>query len=150
MKPTWILVADSSRARIFTAATPSAPLEELEDLTHPESREHEQDLVTDLPGKHRNDTGIGAHGFQDEVEPKEQETINFAKYLARHLDDNRKKNRFQRLILVAAPSFLGLLRNELPDTTRKTVIYTLDKNLTQHTPEDIRAHLPEYLPHDVA
>ena len=146
MKPTWIVVADSSRARIFTAATPSAPLEELEDLTHPESREHEQELVTDLPGKHRNDTGIGAHGFQDEVEPKEQETIRFAKFLARHMDEGRKQKRYQQMIIVAAPSFLGRLRNEMTDPTRKLVVYELDKNLTQQTPEDIRSHLPEYLP----
>jgi len=145
MKPTWILVADSSRARIFTTDSSTSPLQEIETLAHPESREHEQEMTSDLPGKHQNDTGIGAHGFQDEIEPKQQEMIRFANALANHLDEARKQNRFKQLLIVAAPSFLGLLRKELPEPTQKLVAFELDKNLTQHGPEDIRKHLPEHL-----
>jgi len=64
MKKTWILVADSSKARLFTVESASGPLIEVRDFLHPESRMHEQELTTDLPGKHRNDTGVGAHGFE--------------------------------------------------------------------------------------
>ena len=50
MKPTWILVADSSRARIFSAETPSSALIEINTLAHPQGRLHEQNLSSDLPG----------------------------------------------------------------------------------------------------
>ncbi|OYV16075.1 MAG: Host attachment protein [Methylococcaceae bacterium NSP1-1] len=36
MKSTFILVADNVRARIFTAETPSSPLQEIEALAHTE------------------------------------------------------------------------------------------------------------------
>jgi protein required for attachment to host cells len=146
MKPTWILVADSSRARIFSADTPSAPLKEINSLAHPEGRVHEQNLTSDLPGHHSDTTGAGRHGFQDETEPKEQEVIDFAKHIAKHLEQARSTNKFKQLLIVAAPAFLGTLRSELSDQTRKMVSIELDKNLTQQKPEDIRSHLPEYLP----
>ena len=146
MKPTWILVADSSRARIFTTKTPSAPLQEIETLAHPESRVHEQQITSDLPGRHQNDTGIGAHGYQDEIEPKEQEVIAFARQIAKHLEQARNNNKFKQLIVVAAPAFLGTLRTQLSEQTKNLVKIELDKNLTQHSAEEIRGHLPEYLP----
>ena len=146
MKPTWILVADSSRARIFSADTPSAPLKEINSLAHPEGRIHEQNMTSDLPGHHSDTSGAGRHGFQDEVEPKEQEVIDFAKQIAKHLEKARNTNKFNQLLIVAAPAFLGTLRTQLSDQTRKMVSIELDKNLTQQKPEDIRSHLPEYLP----
>ncbi len=146
MKPTWILVADSSRARIFSAETPSSALIEINTLAHPQSRLHEQNLSSDLPGHDSDKTGTGRHGFQDETEPKEQEVIDFAKQISKHLDQARNSNKFKQLLIVAAPAFLGTLRNQLTDQTRKLVSIEMDKNLTQHKAEEIRGHLPEYLP----
>ncbi|MCW8855424.1 MAG: host attachment protein, partial [Gammaproteobacteria bacterium] len=51
MSTTWVVVADSSRARIFTAETSTSALQEIETLAHPEGRLHEQALSSDLPGK---------------------------------------------------------------------------------------------------
>ena len=149
MKPTWILVADSSRARSFSAESPSSPLIEINTLAHPQSRIHEQNLSSDLPGHDSDKSGSGRHGFQDEIEPKEQEVIDFAKQIAKHLDQARNNNKFKQLLIVAAPAFLGTLRNQLTDQTRKMVSIEMDKNLTQQRAEDIRGHLPEYLPNTV-
>ena len=146
MKPTWVLVADSSRARIFSADTPSAPLKEINTLAHPEARLHEQNLTSDLPGHQGDSSGSGRHGFTDEIEPKEQEIIDFAKHIAKHLEQARATNKYKQLLIVAAPAFLGTLRNQLSDQTRKMVSIELDKNLTQQKPEEIRSHLPEFLP----
>lgn len=146
MKPTWILVADSSRARIFTATTRTGPLQELEDVAHPEGREHEQNMTSDLPGRDSSRVGGERHSFQDETEPKEQETIDFAKHIAHHLDEARKAGKYEQLIIVAAPKFLGTLRAQLPEPTSKLIALEIDKNLTQHDPADIRKHLPELLP----
>ena len=49
-------------------------------------------------------------------------------------------------LIVAAPAFLGTLRNQLSDQTRKLVSIEMDKNLTQQKADVIRGHLPEYLP----
>lgn len=145
MKSTWILVAESSRARIFSIDSATGPLVEIETLAHPEGREHEQDMTSDLPGHDSNKTGAGRHAFGDETEPKEQEVINFAKRIAKHLDAARTNGRMLQLVIVAAPAFLGKLRSELNQETSKLIIHEVDKNLSQHGPEDIRHHLPKFI-----
>lgn len=139
MKSKLILVADSSRARLFTTDMLTLPIEEVETLAHPEGRMHEQEMTSDLPGK---DSG---HGFQDQTEPKEQQQLDFAKRIARHLDDAHKKNKFKYLLVVAAPAFLGLLRSQFSDQITKAVCFELDKNLTTHSIDDIQKHLPRSL-----
>ncbi len=146
MKSTWILVADSTHARIFTAETPSSALVEIEGLTHAESRLHDQELTTDLPGKIKSADG-GGHAFEQPTDPKRHEADNFAHYLTKLLEGAYIENKFEQLLIVAEPTFLGLLRNCLPDKIKKLVCFELDKNITMHSTEDIRKHLPAYLPH---
>ena len=50
MKRTWVLVADSCRARIFSADKSNGPISEIETLAHPEARLHERDITSDVPG----------------------------------------------------------------------------------------------------
>lgn len=147
MKPVFIVVADNSRARIFTAESSSAELLEIETMSHPEGRQHEQDMVSDLPGKDAAKGGAGGHAYEDKNSPKQQQTIDFAKRVAHYLDDARAQNRLQQLLLVAAPAFLGELRNQLSTETRDCIVFELDKNLAQHSVDDIRHHLPEFLTH---
>lgn len=146
MKTTWILVADNSHARIFTAQSPSSALQEIETLAHPESRLHEQELTSDLPGKAGGADAGSGHAYQAKSDPKDNEADRFARDIARHLQHALDAGRFEQLMVVASPSFLGTLRGHLSDQTRKRVCYELDKNIALHRPEDIRAHLPEYLP----
>ncbi|MCG6936142.1 MAG: host attachment protein [Proteobacteria bacterium] len=146
MKSTWILVADSSRARIFTTDTRSGPLQELETLAHPEGREHEQNMTSDLPGRDSSRMGGERHSFQDETDPKEYESNEFARHIAQHLDSARKAGDYDQLIIVAAPKFLGSLRSNLTEPSGRLIALEINKNLTQHDAADIRKHLPEYLP----
>jgi protein required for attachment to host cells len=146
MKSTWILVANNTEARIFTAKTPSSPLEEIGDFAHTENRSHDREMTTDLPGKIRGEGGIGGHAFEQPTDPKKHEAENFAHYIADHLDDAHNQNQFEQLLIIAEPSFLGLLRDHLPEQVKKLVCFELDKNITTHSAEDIRNHLPKYLP----
>ncbi len=141
MKLTWIVVADSSRARILNARTASK-IEEIMNFAHPEGRLHEQELTTDLPGKDANKGAPGKHGFQDKIEPKQQEAIDFAKQIARYIDDALDENKFEQLMIVAEPSFLGIFRKQLSDEVRDRISFELDKNITTHSVDDICKHLP--------
>lgn len=145
MKPMMIVVADSSRARIFTADSTRSPLNEIETIAHPEGRIHEQDLVSDMPGKDSGKGGGGDHAYQEKIEPKKQEMIEFAKRIADYLDDARKANKLNKLLIVAAPAFLGELRNHLSTQTSEKIVFELDKNLAHHDVEDIREHLSKFL-----
>lgn len=145
MKLTWVLVADSTRARIFTADTPSSSLEEIEDFSHTEGRLHDREITSDLPGKIKS-VGGGGHAFEQPTDPKKHEADVFAHRVAKYLEDAHNTNRFEQLMIVAGPSFLGLLRNQLPEQIIKLVRFELDKEITMLSATDIRQHLPEYLP----
>ncbi|TRX03823.1 host attachment protein [Candidatus Methylobacter oryzae] len=145
MKSTWILVSDNSRARIFTAATPSSALEEIEDFSHSEGRLLDREITTDLPGKIKSADG-GGHAFEQPTDPKKHEADVFAHRVTRHLEDAHNANKFEQLLIIAEPSFLGLLRNHLSEQVKRRVCFELDKNITTHSSADIRQHLPEHLP----
>jgi len=146
MTYTWVIVADSTRARIFNAESSSADLSETEGLLHPESRLHDRDITADLPGRSFDSKGSGRHAMEPPTDPKQELAIEFARTIARHLEASRVKRDYEQLVIVAAPSFLGLLRDQLNSACRKLVAFELNKNLVQQTPEEIRAHLPKLLP----
>ena len=146
MSQTWVVVADSSRARVFTVQTPRGPLQELESLVHPEGRLHEQDLTTDLPGRAFDSSGDGGrHAMGQSVAPKEHEIQKFAKHVSERLEAARIEGKYDKLILVAAPKFLGQLRQNLSASAAALVFQEIAKNLSQHDAADIRRHLPERL-----
>lgn len=139
----WVLVADSSRARLLGTDSAHGELGEIQDFVHPESRVHEQKISSDLPGS-RHGAG-GLHHVDSQTGIKEQESIDFAKHLGRELNALRNRHKLDRLWIVAEPRFLGHLRQELDDEVSKLVSGEVDKDLLQHGIDDIRAHLPERL-----
>jgi protein required for attachment to host cells len=145
MKSTFILVADNVRARIFTAETPSSPLQEIEALAHTEGRLHDREITSDFPGKIKGEGSVG-HAFEQPTDPKKHEADNFAHRIAQYLEEAHHANKFEQLLIIAEPSFLGLLRNQLTEQIKKRVCFELDKNITTHSLDDIRKHLPTYLP----
>ncbi len=146
MAKTWVVVADSTRARIFRTETARDPLEEIETLTHPKAGTHDGDPPRALPGRSFDRAGHGRHAMESPTDPRKVEAVFFARRIAHHVDAARARHAFQHLILVAAPAMLGLLRDKLARETLKQVVLEVDKNLVKERPEVIRAHLPEYLP----
>lgn len=142
MKANWVLVADSSRARFFSMQGAQAELQEFEDDIHPGSRQHDRNITSDLPGKDSGVAGAGGHAYQEQTDPKEYESMAFAKELASHLEEAHNGGEYGQLMIVAAPAFLGELRKQMSDQVKQTVSFELDKNLTTHSAEDIRSHLP--------
>lgn len=141
----WILAADSGRARIFSTDTATGPLKEVQDLVHPEARVHPKDTASDEPGSTYDRVGQGRHPMGKAVDPKEQEAIRFAKEVCQRLDGARNAGEFDKLYVVAAPAFLGVLREAMSEPTRRLVAGEVSKNLAAHRPEEIRSHLPERL-----
>ncbi len=146
MKLTWLVVADNSKARIFSVDSRMGPIDEIESIMHTEARLHEQEMTSDLPGRSNGKGGGGGHAYQDEVSPKEQENINFARKIATELDAARKGGKFKQLMLVAAPGFLGNLRNQLTTQTQNLACFELAKNMSHMSAKEIRNLLPERLP----
>ena len=145
MKPIMIVVADSVLARIFTAETSRSPLVEIDSLTHAEGRLHDRDLTSDLPGKAAGSASAGGHVYAPSTDPKEHERSEFARRIAEYVENARKTSQISSLLLVAAPTMLGELRSNLSDETKKQIVDTLGKNLTDKSAEDIRSHFSKSL-----
>jgi protein required for attachment to host cells len=130
MKATWIVVADQSRARIFTLHIPDRTAHQLEQFDNPEGRAHNRDLVTDGDGRYfgKGDRHQGNAATPGES-AVEHEVELFAKRLATHLEKCRMEQKFERLRLVAAPKFLGLLRNNLTKEVTKLVEDSVAKDV---------------------
>ena len=129
----WILVCDAGRARLFQMEQADR-LQLLEELEHPASRARIRDLMADANGRkpngqpgHRNNHRPGA---APDTDAKEVEAMKFAQELAERLDKGRVEHRFDRLVLVAPPHFLGLLKATLDNQVQKLLAHTVDKDLT--------------------
>jgi len=144
MSKLWVVVADQSKARIFTVADPRGALLDVGKLEHPQAREHEQTLTSDRPGRSFDSKGQGRHAMGSSVDPARQETIYFAKQVADHVRAAHNEGRCDRLLLVAGPPLLGLLREDLK-TSSGMKISEIEKNLGQYDALEIRKHLPERL-----
>lgn len=163
MAENWIVVANNSGARIFASA-PAAPrlkdsryhknnaassppsrLEEREVLDHPRGRMKAHAIDADRPGRAFQSAGKMRHSKTREVDPKTQEAIAFARRVAERLESARRLGEVERLILVAAPEFLGLLRENFSAELRRIIEQEFSLDLYQMKPQEIRAHLPESL-----
>lgn len=141
MSRIWVLVAESSRAKLFSAENRKAPLVEIGDFAHPEARLHEGDLVSDQSGSDGGSVGQGRHVLDNKTSARDIERTEFARNLAHRLEAARKEKAFDRVVLIAPPSFLGLLRDNLSDEVMERVTEQIDKNLVQQPAHVVREHL---------
>jgi protein required for attachment to host cells len=125
MATTWIVAADESRARMLQVTGQRERLTEIEDLQNPAGRLQNRELESDargrFPGGNTEEPQTGAAEHQSEL---------FAKRVAGYLDQARIEHRFDQLVLVAPPKFLGALRKELHKELEKLVADELPKDLS--------------------
>lgn len=125
---TWVVLADSSRARILrTDAALTEPPEVVAELVNPAGRLRESELVED--GGHSRGSGPGARSDAGTPSARDTEVERFAKQIADILADARRARRYDGIVLAAPPKFLGQLRRQLDPVTLQQVHTTIDKEL---------------------
>ncbi|UPG72362.1 host attachment family protein [Roseomonas gilardii subsp. gilardii] len=77
----------------------------------------------------------------EDQSPKETGEATFAKQIAQTLQAMKLQNGFEALVVVADPQTLGQLREAMHKAVESSVVKSLDKDLTGHTPEEIAAAL---------
>jgi len=127
---TWILVADSSRARIFAASQRGKPWNLVEELKHPESRERTAEIDPTERGKQGQSFGYGSPAMEPKTAPRLVELQHFAAELARKLDAGLKHGNYGALVLAASPKFLGHLKGILDKQVAKCITAAIDKDYT--------------------
>ncbi|WP_043531014.1 host attachment protein [Litchfieldella xinjiangensis] len=126
---TYIVVSDAARARVF--AQSAGALQEVDTLVHPESQRHAGDLRTGGKGEVDQSVGDGRNQSDASVTTMEKHSMTFAKEVADYLYQARTQHKADEFVLVAAPKFLGDLRDKLDKPTRDLVTREIDKDLSK-------------------
>ena len=145
-----IVVANQVEARFYDTLGPTRTLMPAGSLRNPLARLHDQDLESDRPGRVFNFAAApgrrrGAsprHGANGERSTHQHVVERFARRIGEDLRRAHNAGRFDRLVLVAAPAFLGRLRRSLPAGLRNCLAATFGKDLVNQPDFDVRDYLP--------
>jgi protein required for attachment to host cells len=138
-----IVVADQAEAIFYDAASLRARPIEVGRISDPVAHLHNRDLMSDRPGRSYESVGGQRHAIAREDDPRRREAVRFAKRISRRLDDARRKDEFDELVVVAGPPFLGMMRGELSRPTRQRVVHEIHKDLVHSPVESLQRHMPE-------
>jgi len=147
MNSTWIVVAHEAGARFFEHQSRGEGLELVEEIEHPDGRARDRDMASDRPGRSfRKSSGDPSRASMGQSEgPHDRAVSDFARALADKLKDARMQNRYKRLVLVAPPRFLGLLRSSLDGPTAQLVMVSLDKDFAASKQSELVERLSEVI-----
>ena len=137
----WILVANASRARLFSADATGDDWKLIDDFFHEESRAHAGDLA-----EQRDNPNAGTlHKPQPENEPQARKDIEFnrfARELCQRLERGVDSHAFEQLVIAAPPGFLGMLRKELSQKVQQRVVMDLNSDFTNVPERELHGRIP--------
>ena len=134
----WMIVANGSCMKLFKFRERERTLERPSVTLHPESTLMQKDFDSDKKGKPPR-----GYGHDPEtMSTKKIEEKKFAKEISHFLKESFEKKEFERLYIAASPTFLGLLREELPKDILNHIAEETNKDLTKVPSSEIWGHFP--------
>ena len=143
MQTRWVVVTDSTRARIFEKKGANQPLHEFEDLYHPAAYENQDELEHHTRGRFHDVGTRHSHTDDPSVSPLTHQNDLFAKSIALYLDKGRKDAKYHRLYLISSPHFLGLLRNKLGKEVNRLIENEWSQELSDLSADEVENFLKE-------
>ena len=143
MKPvvTWILLANTRQVSVMVNRGPGKGLAQLngKSLTSQEA-----DLPRDKAGVSHSIGGPGVSAVE-QADPQHKIDAAFAKSVAQWLSKERAAKEFDRLIVVAGPHMLGLLRAALSSDVQAVLIAEIAKDLSGQSVEAVTSHIDDFI-----
>jgi len=126
----WVVVADESTAIVYARDTRSGPLRKLFSLENKAARMKTEQLISDSGGRGFDSMGKGRHTMTNEKsDPKKHAASMFAKQVAERIGKVMHDGSCRGFALVAAPRFLGVLRDAVSVATSAEPYATVDKEV---------------------
>jgi len=124
----WVINSNSNTYRIYEYNKRQSKLNLLKEIQHPENKLHNIDIVSDRSGRYKSNGG--AHGaYASPSDPKEVKYDDFMRELARELNQERNKNSYEKLIIIAPAHVNGLLMQHIDKHVKELIICNLNKDL---------------------
>jgi protein required for attachment to host cells len=150
--PVLVAAIDGSKARFLILAAAGVPgldpisqLIEYDGITLPEGELLGEELWSSTKtGRNRGPKGQ-SHSYDDHREHHELEfERHFAREIASQMNQLLQEHQIRKVLLVAAPQILGIMREALTSALPHTIQITdLNKDLTQLTAYEIHKYLAE-------
>lgn len=145
---TRIVVADQSEADFYDRRGRGA-LKPAGRLADPKARLHDRELMSDRPGRvfermasAKGRKGAAArHSADGGRSPRKHRAEVFARKIVGELRKAQRSGSFDRLVIIAAPAFLGLLRAAMPKTLRESIVSEIPKDLVRQDAAAVRRQL---------
>lgn len=144
-KTTWILVANGTHAFIALNQGLGSGIEKDLEAEFQGQNVPDREIMSDAPGRSFDSVGQGRHAMEWPTDPQRNNQQALAREIAAHIDAGAKRNKFDRLVLVAAPQMLGELRKCLSNAAKAKIAGELPKNLTQVPLHKLPDHLREIM-----
>lgn len=111
---TWLVVADGGRARVFKTPGLTLDLQEIEDLIN---ADHTGTMLT------------------------EKDREKFAKRVSDYVEQGRLHQLYGRLRLAIEPKFLGMVKANLSEQTRRLIFEQISEDLSTLNSRELEARL---------
>lgn len=140
-----VIVADEALAIFYRRTKRRSPLREHSRYENEAARARTEDLISDRGGRSFDSHGQGRHTMAgDKDAPKQHLAEAFARQIAEQVASELHRGSCNGYALVAAPKFLGTLRNQLASRVNVEPYATIDKHVVGQ-PEDAIAALLDKL-----
>jgi protein required for attachment to host cells len=142
----WIIIADASRARLFSIPPHRRSLDPVRTLENPLGRAHSHELGGDVPGRlHKGMTGIGS-AFQPHTDQHAAEVRHFVQELVDVLQAAFDKRQYDELAIAAPARLLGQLRAALGPQLKKCLKASVARDAVRMSVRQLFADVRRWLP----
>lgn len=136
MHKSWIVIVSKSNARIFERNKKKLKL--VKYLENPSVSLSEKDHVSDRRGSMAQGGGYGHQSFSPKTDAKTVAEEKFAKEVNDFLGVSRNHHKYDDLVIVAEPSFLGVIKSNLNKEVNKQVIDFINKDFSNKSDSEIQ------------
>lgn len=148
MNKTWILVANSRRARCFERHDTSHALTELADFVYPQlkiSNDLDAGDLTGAAGKGHGRTAHAGTQFEPKTDERAKERIGFARNLVDYLNEGVAGQRCTGIVLIASSQMLGELKPLLSIAAGKALQTCIASDLTHYRGPELKQRIDHAL-----
>jgi protein required for attachment to host cells len=142
---TWIVTANSNLCRIYHLDAQMTKADLIKEINYPINRlKSSEHLTTDKPGRYQTDGGVGG-AYSPHTDPKAVEVDNFARDIARELNQGRNTNAYKDLILIVPAHMQGLLNNHLDKHVKAMITHEIQKDVMTLSQKETISFLEKYI-----
>lgn len=140
-KKCWFVVANRTEAVIFKE-TQKKDLSFVYRFSNPKGKRREAELDSDRPGKTASSASRTLrHALDTHNNKHEVQAQKFSKTISKALTKAAKEKKFDELVLVAEPHFLGLLRNEIPKELKPYIKHEIHHEYNGDSEPELKKHI---------